>query len=56
MKKVFLIFFALVVNFVDFLVQGGLVALGELAVMLTLGTILYYVMIKRNLDKRLFNQ
>lgn len=43
-------------NFVDFLVQGGLVALGELAVMLTLGTILYYVMIKRNLDKRLFNQ
>lgn len=43
-------------NFVDFLVQGGLVALGELAVMLTLGTILYYVMIKRNLDKRIFNQ
>ena len=43
-------------NFVDFLVQGGLVALGELAVMLTLGTSLYYVMIKRNLDKRLFNQ
>ena len=43
-------------NFVDFLVQGGLVALGELAVMLTHGTILYYVMIKRNLDKRLFNQ
>lgn len=43
-------------NFVDFLVQGGLVALGELAVMITLGTIIYYIMIKRNLDKRLFNQ
>lgn len=43
-------------KFTSFLVQGGLVALGELAVMITLGTILYYVMIKRNLDKRLFNQ
>ena len=43
-------------KFTSFLVQGGLVALGELAVMITLGTIIYYVMIKRNLDKRLFNQ
>ena len=43
-------------KFTSFLVQGGLVALGELAVMITLGTIIYYIMIKRNLDKRLFNQ
>ena len=41
-------------HFADFLVQGGLVALGELAVMAVLGTILYYTMIKRNLNKKLF--
>jgi uncharacterized membrane protein len=38
-----------------FLTQGGFVALGELGVMLALGTILYFVMIKRGLDKRLFS-
>ena len=37
-----------------FLTQGGFVALGELAVMLTLGTILYYVIIKRGLDRKMF--
>lgn len=42
-------------KFADFLVQGGLVALGELGVMLVLGTILYYTMKKRNLDKRMFS-
>ena len=42
-------------KFADFLVQGGLVALGELGVMLVLGTILYYTMKKRNLDKRIFS-
>lgn len=41
-------------HFNDFLVQGGLVALGELGVMLVLGTLLYYVMLKRNLDTKLF--
>ena len=41
-------------HFADFLVQGGLVALGELGVMLVLGTLLYYVMIKRNLNTKLF--
>lgn len=40
--------------FTDFLVQGGLVALGELGVMLTLGTALYYIISKRNLDKVFF--
>lgn len=40
--------------FADFLVQGGLVALGELGVMLLLGTILYYVIINRKLDAKLF--
>lgn len=40
--------------FADFLVQGGLVALGELGVMLLLGTILYYVIKKRRLDEKLF--
>lgn len=39
-------------EFVGFLTQGGLVALGELGVMLTLGTILYYTIKKRNLDKK----
>ncbi len=41
--------------FADFLVQGGLVALGELGVMLVLGTILYYIFVKRSLDKKLFS-
>ena len=40
-------------NFGDFLVQGGLVALGELGVMLVLGTLLYYAITKRGLDKKL---
>lgn len=40
--------------FADFLVQGGLVALGELGVMLVLGTLLYFVIVKRKLDKKLF--
>lgn len=42
-------------KFADFLVQGGLVALGELGVMLVLGSLLYFVMLKRNLDKTLFS-
>ena len=42
-------------HFGDFLLQGGLVALGELGVMLIPGTILYYTITKRTLDKRLFN-
>ena len=37
----------------DFFVQGGLVALGELGVMAVLGTLLYYAIIKRGLDKKL---
>ncbi|MDD6729224.1 MAG: QueT transporter family protein [Eubacteriales bacterium] len=41
-------------EFAGFLIQCGLVALGELGVMLILGSLLYYVMIKRNLDKKLF--
>ena len=41
-------------EFVGFLTQGGLVALGELGVMATLGTALYYIIIKRNLDNKLF--
>lgn len=40
--------------FWDFLLQGGLVALGELGVMLTLGTALYYAITKRKLDKKIF--
>lgn len=39
-------------NFVSFLTQGGLVALGELGVMLVLGTILYYVIVGRKIDKK----
>ena len=39
-------------HFSSFLLQGGLVALGELGVMLVLGTILYYTIIKRHLDKK----
>lgn len=37
----------------DFFIQGGLVALGELGVMLILGTLLYFAIIKRGLDKKL---
>ena len=37
----------------DFFLQGGLVALGELGVMATLGTLLYYAILKRGLDKKL---
>ena len=40
-------------HFGDFLFQGGCVALGELAVMLTLGTALYYAITKRGLDKKM---
>ncbi len=43
-------------HFGDFLLQGGLVALGELGVMLVLGTILYYVFVKRGLDRSLFSR
>lgn len=39
-------------EFVGFLTQGGFVALGELGVMLTLGSILYYTIKKRKLDKK----
>lgn len=41
-------------NFADFLLQGGLVALGELGVLYVLGTILYVVIGKRKLDVKLF--
>lgn len=37
----------------DFLLQGSLVALGELGVMAILGTLLYYAIIKRGLDKKM---
>lgn len=37
-----------------FLLNGVYVAIGEAAVLLTLGTLLYYAMKKRNLDRRLF--
>lgn len=40
--------------FADFFVQGGLVALGELGVMIILGTALYYIIVKRDLSKKLF--
>lgn len=42
-------------RFGDFLIQGGLVALGELGVMLVLGTVLYYAIVKQGLDKKLFS-
>ncbi|MBR3149096.1 MAG: QueT transporter family protein [Eubacterium sp.] len=41
-------------HFGDFLFQGGCVALGELGVMAVLGTLLYVAIIKRGLDKKLF--
>lgn len=40
--------------FTDFLLQALLVAIGEFLVLMILGTILYYVIIKRNLDKKIF--
>lgn len=40
--------------FSDFLLQGGLVALGELGVLYILGTLLYFVILKRDLDKKMF--
>lgn len=40
-------------EWVGFLTQGGFVALGELGVMLTLGTALYYIFLKRDFAKRL---
>ena len=43
-------------HFASFLTQGGLVALGELGVMLVLGTILYYVIVGRKLDKKVFKK
>ena len=43
-------------DFASFLTQGGLVALGELGVMLVLGTILYYVIVGRKLDKKIFKK
>ena len=41
-------------NWISILTQGGLVALGELGVMLVLGTLLYVVIVKRKLDQKLF--
>ena len=43
-------------HFGSFLVQGGFVALGELAVMLTLGTLLYFAIHKRGLKKYIDNK
>ena len=43
-------------NFVDFLIQGGLVALGELAVLFVLGLPLTRVIELNGLDKKLFSQ
>jgi uncharacterized membrane protein len=40
-------------NFKSFLIQGGCVALGELGVMLVLGTILYYALKKVNIEKQI---
>lgn len=42
-------------KFPSFLIQAGCVALGEIAVLLILGTILYYVIKGRKLDKKIFN-
>lgn len=39
---------------VGFLVQGCLVALGELVVMLVLGSLLYWVIVSRHLEQKLF--
>lgn len=43
-------------EFVAFLTQGGLVALGELGVMAVLGTALYFVIIKNNLHKTIIKK
>ena len=43
-------------EFVGFLTQGGLVALGELGVMLTLGTVLYFIIDKRKLQKEIIRK
>ena len=40
-------------HFGSFLIQAGFVAIGELGVMLVLGTLLYFTITKRGLDKRL---
>ncbi len=40
----------------DFLFQGGCVALGEIGVMLVLGTALYFAIVKRKLDKKVFEK
>ncbi len=42
-------------TWVGFLTQGGLVALGELGVMFVLGTLLYFVIVGRGLDKKFFS-
>ncbi len=42
-------------EWIGFLTQGGLVALGELGVMLVAGTLLYYVIVKRGIDKKMFS-
>ena len=42
-------------QFFSFITIGSQVALGELGVMLTLGTALYYIIYKRKLDKKMFN-
>ncbi len=39
--------------FVSFVVEASLVALGEILVMLSLGTLLYFVCIKYHIDKKL---
>ncbi len=43
-------------HFASFLTQGGFVALGELGVMLVLGTIFYYIIVGRKLDKKIFSK
>ena len=39
-----------------FLTQGGFVALGELAVMLTVGTVLYFIIDKRKIKKEIIQK
>ncbi len=39
-----------------FLTQGGFVAIGELAVMLTLGTVLYFIIDKRKIKKEIIQK
>ena len=41
-------------KFTSFLIQAGLVALGEIVVLYTLGLILYKLMVKRGLQNRFF--